>query len=247
LEEQKETQTGKPRAEAGDRGSIGRCGSRQHEGRRGRFCRLREARNWERVRLTKVAEQYLRLYDVAEWRTELPAELKGLITDAELQKVLATKNRATHLLAAQSRALSELAARGETTDLRFIELQRTIAGLYDAQGRAERIKNFPYPRQFSTLNTYFIWLLSVSLPFALLPELEKMGRGYAWLCIPLASTVSWIFHMIDKIGEASENPFSGGPNDVPITSLSRTIEIDLRELLGETPPPPMQPKNLISM
>jgi putative membrane protein len=53
--------------------------------------------------------------------------------------------------------------------------------------------------------------------------------------------------MIDKIGEASENPFSGGPNDVPITSLSRTIEIDLRELLGETPPPPMQPKNLISM
>jgi len=34
-----ETQTGKPRAEAGDRGSIGRCGSRQHEGRRGRFCR----------------------------------------------------------------------------------------------------------------------------------------------------------------------------------------------------------------
>lgn len=208
---------------------------------------LRETRNWERVLSSPADAKYVHFYDVAEWKTELPNELKGLIDEEEAKKILATKNRATHLLAAQSRALQELSARGETTDLRFIELQRTITGLYDAQGRAERIKNFPYPRQFSTLNTYFIWLLSVSLPFALLPELEKFGPTYGWLCIPLASTISWIFHMIDKIGEASENPFSGGPNDVPITAMSRTIEIDLRELLGETPPPGIQPKNLILM
>ncbi len=208
---------------------------------------LRESRNWERVRVNPADANYTNFYDVAEWKTELPAELKGLIEEGELKQLLTTKNRATHLLAAQSRALTELSARGETTELRFVELQRSITGLYDAQGRAERIKNFPYPRQFSTLNTYFIWLLSVSLPFALLPELEKLGSAYAWLCIPVAATVSWIFFMIDKIGEASENPFCGGPNDVPITALSRTIEIDLRELLGETPPPPIQPRNLILM
>ena len=174
---------------------------------------------WERVRVDPADANYTNFYDVAEWKTELPAELKGLIEEGELQKILTTKNRATHLLAAQSRALQELSARGETTELRFVELQKSIAGLYDAQGRAERIKTFPDPRQFSTLNTYFIWLLSVSLPFALLPELEKMGSAYAWLCIPLASTVSWIFFMIDKIGEASEDPFCGGPNDIPITAL----------------------------
>ena len=51
---------------------------------------------------------------------------------------------------------------------------------------------------------------------------------------------------MDKIGEGTENPFEGGPNDVPITALSRTIEIDLREMLGETTlPPAIQPRNNI--
>ena len=48
--------------------------------------------------------------------------------------------------------------------------------------------------------------------------------------------------MMDKIGESSENPFEGGPNDIPITTMSRAIEIDLRDLLHESPlPPPRAP------
>lgn len=43
--------------------------------------------------------RYLNFYDVTEWKTELPAQLEGLIDDAELQKLLTTKNRATHILA----------------------------------------------------------------------------------------------------------------------------------------------------
>jgi putative membrane protein len=39
----------------------------------------------------------------------------------------------------------------------------------------------------------------------------------------------------------------GGPNDVPISAMARTIEIDLRELLGETPPPAITPvHNILS-
>jgi putative membrane protein len=53
---------------------------------------------------------------------------------------------------------------------------------------------------------------------------------------------------MDKIGTVSENPFQGGPNDVPITALSRTIEIDLREALGESNiPAALQPVNHILM
>ena len=58
--------------------------------------------------------------------------------------------------------------------------------------------------------------------------------------------VAWVFHTIDKIGESSENPFEGGPNDVPITALARTLEIDLRDMLGETElPPVIEPMNNI--
>ena len=153
---------------------------------------LREKRAWETVE-DPENKNYQRFYEVPEWKSDLVTELKALLPEAEVAAVTAKKNRATHLLAAQSRTLRELADKGELTDLRFLELQRAVAALYDCQGRAERIKNFPYPRQFSTLNTYFIWILVLAVPFALLPELSKLGPLYAWATIPIASLVSWIF------------------------------------------------------
>jgi putative membrane protein len=53
---------------------------------------------------------------------------------------------------------------------------------------------------------------------------------------------------MERVGEATENPFEGSANDVPISALSRTIEIDLREMLDETDlPPALQPVNKILM
>ena len=49
-----------------------------------------------------------------------------------------------------------------------------------------------------------------------------------------------------KIGESTENPFEGSANDVPITAMSRSIEIDLREMYNETEIPALiKPNNNI--
>jgi putative membrane protein len=54
--------------------------------------------------------------------------------------------------------------------------------------------------------------------------------------------------MMERIGEATENPFEGSANDVPISNISRTIEIDLREMLDETDiPAAITPINNILM
>jgi predicted membrane chloride channel (bestrophin family) len=51
---------------------------------------------------------------------------------------------------------------------------------------------------------------------------------------------------LDQVGESTENPFEGGANDVPISQISRLVEIDLREMLGETDLPRLlRPKNEI--
>ena len=39
---------------------------------------------------------------------------------------------------------------------------------------------------------------------------------------------------MEMIGDYSENPFEGTYNDVPITSITRGIEIDLREMIEDT-------------
>lgn len=128
-----------------------------------------------------------------------------------------------------------------------MEMENMLKDFYTQQGKCEGIKNFPYPRQFATLNLYFVWLFLLLLPFGMVGEFEKLGNHLVWLTIPFSTVVSWVFHTMEKIGESTENPFQGGANDVPITNLSRTIEIDLREMLDETAiPPPIEPiKNIL--
>ena len=65
-----------------------------------------------------------------------------------------------------------------------------------------------------------------------------MGHEVRWLAVPVFTLIAWIFITMEQIGDASEDPFENYINDVPMTALCRTIEIDLREMLGEDDIPP---------
>jgi putative membrane protein len=55
-----------------------------------------------------------------------------------------------------------------------------------------------------------------------------------------------MYASLERVGESTENPFEGNANDVPISQMCRTAEIDLREILGETElPPRLEPRNNI--
>ena len=72
----------------------------------------------------------------------------------------------------------------------------------------------------------------------MIPELIKVGDWGIWLSIPITVLIGWIYIMMEIIGDFSENPFQGMPNDIPMLTLCRTIEIDLREMLNEKDLPP---------
>jgi putative membrane protein len=199
---------------------------------------LRQPRPWETMTRPYNVEYRARVFTVAETTGDLGAELAALLTPEDAARALAASNRATQLVAAQSAQLAELAARGALEPNRHVALERLLVELYEHQGRCERIKNFPYPRQYATINLFFIRIFVGLLPFGLLGEFAKLGPHSVWLTVPFAVIVGWVFNAIEVVGENSENPFEGGANDVPITALSRTIEIDLREMLGEAGVPP---------
>jgi ion channel-forming bestrophin family protein len=209
---------------------------------------LREPRAWESMHLPHNAEFRARTYTLPEAAMPIDAALAARLDEGELARVLSKKNRATHIIALQSKALHAIADAGALTEMRQSEMMQALSLLYEHQGRCERIKNFPYPRQFSTLNLIFVWVFIVLLPFGLYPELAKLGPVQAWLTVPLGALVSWVFHTMDKIGSSSENPFEGGPNDVPMTAMSRAIEIDLLEMIDAAEiPPAIAPINDILM
>ena len=208
---------------------------------------LRQPRTWEHL-IKSYNKEYRRWYTVDEVENKLEDALSGLISPEEQARVLSKSNRATQLIAEASRDLRELHERGLIEDFRHMELEKLLVDLYTQQGKCERIKNFPYPRQFGTLNLMFTRLFINLVPFGMLGEFAKAGSGLVWLTIPFSALVAWVFNMMERIGEATENPFEGSANDVPITALTRTIEIDLREMLGEQDiPKPLQPQNNILM
>jgi putative membrane protein len=209
---------------------------------------LREARPWENMDRPDNVAYRRRYFTVAEHDGRLPAELGRLLGPAESAQVLAQANRAAAILALQSSHLRALAARGALDAYRHVALVRQLEALYEHQGRCERIKNFPYPRQFATLNYWFIRLFVWFVPFGMLQEFQKLDGVHPWLAIPFSVIVTWLFLALEKVGESTENPFEGNANDVPITALSRTIEIDLRQMLGEPDAPaPLAPTNAILM
>jgi putative membrane protein len=194
---------------------------------------LRESRGWENVKTRSYNREYLKYYKVPEWESDLSEELKKYMNDVELANIIKKKNKAAQILALQSARLRSLNEHGKISDLNYVEIQALLKELYDQQGKNERIKNFPYPRQFASINVMFVYLLSIVLPLGFLSEFSKIGTNCVWLTIPVSVVVGWVFFTLEQIGESTENPFEGNANDVPITSMSRAIEIDLRDMLGE--------------
>jgi ion channel-forming bestrophin family protein len=216
---------------------------------------MRDPRAWE-ANSKPHNEEYSRYFKVPEKETPLDAELAKYLAPEELKYVLSTKNRAVQIMSLQSKTLRELADTGHLDNFRFLELQKIVRDFYDQQGRSERIKNFPYPRQFATINNFFVRLFCLMLPFGMLKEFDKLNESVSgvmqghmvWLVIPFSVLISWVYTSLEQVGESTENPFEGGANDVPISQMSRTIEIDLREMLGETDlPPAVQAVNNIVM
>jgi putative membrane protein len=106
-------------------------------------------------------------------------------------------------------------------------------------GGSERIKNTPLPRQYDFFTRLFVWTFAILLPLGLL---SLFGDGHSWVIVPLATVIAAVFTIMEKTGAANENPFENSITDVPLTALCRTIERDLREMLGEQGlPRPLEP------
>lgn len=206
---------------------------------------MRASKPWEVVTLEKTNAEWARMILPPERRTALEDDLKPYLSDKEMDYVLSKSNKQTAILNLQSTHLRELKEKGLIWDFSFLEIENVLKDLFTLQGQSERIKNFPYPRHFASMSYYLVRLFIVLLPFGIVPQFNEIGKDlvkdgfehfgayFIWFSIPFSLVVMWVFSTIERIGRTGENPFEGTANDVPISTIARGIEIDLRENLGE--------------
>jgi putative membrane protein len=143
-------------------------------------------------------------------------------------------NPAAALLQVQVSEVTRMHREGKISDLNAEQLLTTINDLLADQGACERLKSFPFPRQYAYFSNVFVWIFLLLLPFSLVGELPKAGATLDWMVVPFSTLISWIFLTMEQVGDTSEDPFAMGLNDVPLTSICRNIEIELLEMLGQT-------------
>jgi putative membrane protein len=160
------------------------------------------------------------------------AIVRYLSTD-EVIWIKSKRNMATQLLDRQAQHITQLRQQGRIDPFQHVQLQNLISSFYDEQGKSERIKNTPFPRQYATTSSLFIFIFLTLLPFGLLPQFVDLGEKYLFLLIPFNLIVSWVFMFMEYTGDISENPFEGLLHDVPVGNIVQNIEIDLRDMLGE--------------
>ncbi|MEM6273809.1 MAG: bestrophin family ion channel [Myxococcota bacterium] len=159
--------------------------------------------------------------------------LREFLTDEDKERLDGVANKATHLVRFQGEGVQRLRQSGFVDAFQEQLLHEPLRELYNLQGKCERIKNTPLPRQFAYFSSVFVRLFALLLPFGLLGLLRDWNSEWVWLAVPLSVTISWMFNTIEVVGDNSEDPFENYVNDVPMTALCRTIEIDLRQMLGE--------------
>lgn len=197
---------------------------------------LRKIKPWEHQGKHDSYFREIMQVDYKEERFEL---LKDYLSKEDYDYIMSKGNRASHLLSLQSKKLMQLRQDGTLEHFRHLEIQALITELYTLEGKAERIKNFPFPRQYATVNYFFTIVFILLLPFGMLSVFSSLDQSYfIWFTIPFSVIGSWVFWSMEMIGDYSENPFEGLYNDVPISSMARGIEIDIRQMLDETDLPP---------
>ncbi|PZX51336.1 bestrophin family protein [Algoriphagus chordae] len=161
------------------------------------------------------------------------AEIEKYLSKEELEIIKKLTNIPSQLLKNQSNEIGKLNEQRLISDHKQIWLHELIGKLYTNQGMSERIKNFPFPRQYASTGLWITYIFCGLIPFGLLDIFSESSALHYWLTIPFSAIIIWTFFVVDRIGDYSENPFEGGYNDVPISSVARAIEIDLLEMLEE--------------
>jgi putative membrane protein len=229
---------------------------------------LRAEKPWEAHLKTGKENVKFRAHHFIVFENKIPLKqaIEPYISKDEYNEVFAKGNKPSQILGLQSKSLKKLMNQGLIEDFRHMELMNILKEFYTLQGKSERIKNFPYPRQYATLNYIFVWIFILLLPFGIMEGFESIGKHivedlaihesrtswghliqafianhFVWFSIPFSTLLAWVFHTMEKIGENTENPFEGGVNDIPITDLSRGIEIDIRQLIDDTDIPEPYP------
>ena len=193
---------------------------------------------------TEVAMVKTMAYRQMAWCYSLGNALRGLnpiepttlfMTEAERSQITNQANKPLAIMQLNTQDIRDLRQRDRIDAFAHLQLDNTFVRLCDSMGKAERINGTVFPSSYRQFLHFTIYLFLVTLSISL-KQVEMIFE------IPLLLLIAASFFLIEKSAYHLQDPFKNRPSDVPVSAIARTIEINLRQLLGETKvPDPIKP------
>lgn len=166
----------------------------------------------------------------AIWCYSLADSLRKVPFSEKVQTYLAehkieSSNIPNRLLTEHSTEIAALSAKFNLNANVQIQLDTTLARLTDSMGRCERIKNTIFPKSYSLLIHFLIYVFLTIFPFGL-DDFNRLTDILITIFIPI------LFIAIEQTAIVLQDPFENKPTDTPMTTLSATIEKNLLEMAG---------------
>ena len=160
-------------------------------------------------------------------RGQDPFEDSDVMVHLERDPSLRDETNLTHaLLQRQLDDATRFSEEEHFDEFRLSNLDLTIRQLLDIQGGCERIKKTPMPRGYGFIAERLIQYFSVLFPLTIASEI-------GWWTVPINLLVCMAFALISEAGRVLEDPFTMFFNGLPLMAISRMIEVNLRQRLGE--------------
>jgi ion channel-forming bestrophin family protein len=189
-------------------------------------------------------------YRQMAWCYSLGNSLRGLnpmediekfMSKEDIQKISSHSNKPLAIMQLNAADVSRLKEKMEIDVFRQLQIDRTFVRLVDAMGKAERINNTVFPATYRYFLHFIIYVFVITLSISL--KEFKLQFELSLLMITSAG-----FFLIEKSAYHLQDPFKNRPSDVSVTAIARTIEINIRQLLGEREvPAPLAPKDFYIM
>jgi len=160
-------------------------------------------------------------------RNENKNDYKKYLSQQDIEKVEGQTNTHNAILNIQSNELEALRRDNWIDGFRFIELNKMLIRFSDEMGKSERIKGTVFPPTYNFYTRVFTWILMISTTFVITNMVGAWSIFYGAL-------IGYIFITIQTIGRALLNPFEAVPTGIALDQITRTIEINLLETLGES-------------
>ncbi|ATC63468.1 bestrophin [Nibricoccus aquaticus] len=169
----------------------------------------------------------------------VPAVLKPWISETEFAATATRPNPNNTLLETSTRELADCVRRRTLSEFLFPTIEARLTSFSFLQTACERILNTPLPFAYTLLLHRTALLFCVCLPFAVV-------GAFGWFTPLITALLAYAFFGLDALGDELEDPFGLTQNDLPLHAMARTIEIDLRDSLGEKDlPTQLQPVNFL--